>query len=431
MLVKRGVLEELSDAKSPVNLWNLFMISEMPAVVHSIKPSPEGINSRRLLPVLDSEKAIPFFLIAITFLLRLFFCTRAPDDSSDLFRHLGFTSHFFENPSLFYQLKAGQFPTEFWSQFWSEQGYIYPPAALLFFSLFGTLGIGLFWVKLSLTLCDLASGILIGRASSWWAAVLVFSAPVSVWYTSHEGQYESLVSLLVIITILSVRSGRWIAAGAVFMLALQTKQLAILLTPYLVFEILHCRQPNRLLAGKGFIIGFVAAFLPFIPFYYWRPDLWFLPLQSQANLLNPFYWPLGTSMTAMAHFDGCSYLRILWDAIVSIGSLAVLALFLAGAKRGEFRARLLQALPVISFWLLIKSMAWVMSWYMIVLSGLTFALWRYRKWMILLFAFYWLQCGQQVSRCIGDDDHEDDESVAFFHQSLWHGDYRAQGPDLP
>ena len=68
MLVKRGVLEELSDAKSPVNLWNLFMISEMPAVVHSIKPSPEGINSRRLLPVLDSEKAIPFFLIAITFL---------------------------------------------------------------------------------------------------------------------------------------------------------------------------------------------------------------------------------------------------------------------------------------------------------------------------------------------------------------------------
>ena len=127
-----------------------------------------------------------FFMIAfaLTMLIRLAYCAEAPEDSSDLYRHLGFTSHFWENPAAFYWLMPWQFPHEFWSQFWTEVGYIYPPLALLFFAIFGGLGFGLFWVKLALTLFDLGSSILIARATSWWAGLLVFSAPVTVWYLS-------------------------------------------------------------------------------------------------------------------------------------------------------------------------------------------------------------------------------------------------------
>jgi hypothetical protein len=77
------------------------------------------------------------------------------------------------------------------------------------------------------------------------------------------------------------------------------------------------------------------------------------------------------------------------------------------------------------FWAMIKSLAWAMNWYMIFLPGFTFALWRHRRWMILLLAFYWLQCGQQVASYAGDDDPEDPADITRFHDALWHYDYRA------
>ena len=371
-----------------------------------------------------SGTSLRVFLAAsvATFLFRLYYCTQAPVDTSDLYRHLGFTSHFWENPSAFYWLKPWHFPHEFWSQLWTEVGYMYPPVALLFFASFGVLGIGLFWVKLALTLFDLGSAYLIGRATSWWAGLLVFTAPVTVWYTSHEGQYESMVTFLVVLAVLSARNGRWFWCGASFMLALQTKQLALLITPYLLYEIFLRRhlQPRR--AVGGFLIGFLVAFLPFVPFYSWRHDLWLLPLQNQENLLNPFYWPFFWRKAAMAHFEEVSDLRIIWNELVTTIPLMILVFFVV---RGSWWRRFPQALPSITFWVMIKSMAWVMNWYVILIPGLTLALWRHRRWLLLLLVFYWLQCGQQVASYVGDDDHEEEETITRFQESIWHRDYRA------
>jgi len=365
-----------------------------------------------------------FFMIAfaLTMLIRLAYCAEAPEDSSDLYRHLGFTSHFWENPAAFYWLMPWQFPHEFWSQFWTEVGYIYPPLALLFFAIFGGLGFGLFWVKLALTLFDLGSSILIARATSWWAGLLVFSAPVTVWYTSHEGQYESMVTFFVVLAVISARNGRWVWTGASFMLALQTKQLSLLIAPYLLYEIFLRRhlQPSR--AIFGFLGGFFGAFLPFIPFYLWRHDLWLLPLQNQENLFNPFYWPFFWRKGVLNHFEDVSRLRLIWNEVVTTAPLIILGLFLA---RGSFLRRVPQALPSIAFWVMIKSMSWVMNWYVILIPGLTLALWRHRRWIAALLIFYWLQCGQQVSSYVGDDDREEEDSITRFQESIWHRDYRA------
>jgi hypothetical protein len=76
---------------------------------------------------------------------------------------------------------------------------------------------------------------------------------------------------------------------------------------------------------------------------------------------------------------------------------------------------------------MLKSLSWVMNWYLILIPALTFALWRHRRWMVLLLALYWLQCGQQVASYIGDDDPEEPATVERFRQVLWYGDYRASG----
>ena len=365
-----------------------------------------------------------FFIVAfaVTLVIRLAYCAQAPDDSSDLYRHLGFTSHFWDNPSAFYWLKPWQFPHEFWCQFWTEVGYIYPPLALLFFAIFGGFGVGLFWVKFALTLFDLGSAYLIGRATSWWAGLLVFSAPVTIWYTSHEGQYESMVTFFVVLAVLSARNGRWGWTGASFMLALQTKQLSLLIAPYLLYEIFLRRhlQPRR--AIFGFLGGFVGAFLPFIPFYLWRHDLWLLPLQNQENLLNPFYWPFFWKKGVLDHFEDISRLRLVWNEVVTTMPLIILGFFLI---RGSFPRRVPQALPSIAFWVMIKSMAWVMNWYVILIPGLTLALWRHRRWMVVLLIFYWLQCGQQVASYVGDDEQESDTTITRFQESIWRCDYRS------
>jgi hypothetical protein len=371
-----------------------------------------------------SGKALVFFILAfvITLLIRLAYCAQAPGDSSDLYRHLGFTSHFWENPAAFYWLQPWQFPHEFWSQFWTEIGYIYPPLALLFFAIFGGLGAGLFWVKLALTLFDLGSSFLIARATSWWAGLLVFSAPVTVWYTSHEGQYESMVTFFVILAVLSARNGKWFWAGASFMLALQTKQLALLIAPYLLYEIFLRRHLQPRKAVMGFLGGFLGAFFPFIPFYVWRHDLWLLPLQNQDNLFNPFYWPFFWKKAALDHFQDVSRLRMVWNEVVTTAPLIILGLFVV---RGFFLRRFPQALPSMAFWLMIKSMAWVMNWYVILIPGLTLALWRHRRWFLVLMIFYWLQCGQQVGSWVGDDDREENDTVTHFQEYIWHCDYRA------
>ena len=62
-----------------------------------------------------SAKACFALAFAVTLLVRIYYCTQAPIDTSDLYRHLGFTSHFLENPKAFYWLMPSQFPHEFWS----------------------------------------------------------------------------------------------------------------------------------------------------------------------------------------------------------------------------------------------------------------------------------------------------------------------------
>lgn len=334
----------------------------------------------------------PAFLTVL--LIRMLFCTSVPFETSDLYRQLGFASHLFGNLAGFYRLDPADFAGEAWTECWPEHGYIYPPLCLLFFAFFGSLGIGMFWVKLVLTACDAASSWIIGRNTSWWAALIVFSAPAGVWYTSHEGEIEALVTLFVVISLFAARGGSWTISGASFLLALQTKQLSLLLLPALLHEAFQLPPGERGRAAVRFGGGVLGALIPFLPFYHWRPDLWLLPLSNQGIPFNPFHWPLTLQGGLPEHFRKFHPFLLVWDGIIGTLPLLLLLMFLAGRS---FRERLPQALPSLGFWGLIKTANWVMNWYVNMLPGLTAALWRHPRWMLLLLGCYWLQFGQQAA----------------------------------
>jgi hypothetical protein len=360
---------------------------------------------------------IPLFIAVLA--LRILFCTQPPLDTTDLFRHLGFTSHFYENPQGFYYLKPEYFSGELWALNWPETVYIYPPLTLLFFSFFGKLGIGFFWVKLALTFCDVLTTILIGKSTSWVASMLIFAAPASIWYTSHEGQYECLTNLLVVLSILFARLGKWKCAGAFFMLALQTKQLAIFIFPYLIFEALIRPSRQRVSAFFGMIHGLNIIFLVFLPFYYWRHDLWLLPLKGQIANCNPFFWPVVWNQTSMiSHFG--EHPQIFWNSVVTMLPLCLIALLLI---QGNFWRKLPQVLPLVGFYSLLKSLSWAMYWYMNMVPGFALAISRYKLTMILILITNCFVCKDMISIARYDLKNQSSVVRECFKRCIWCCDY--------
>ena len=363
---------------------------------------------------------IPLFIAVLA--LRIFYCVQAPLSTSDLFRHLGFTSHLFDDPKHFYYLVPTQFSSELWASNWASTVYIYPPVILLFFSLFAKLGLGFFWVKLVLTLTDVLTCILIGRSTCWIAAILFFVSPVSVWFSSHEGQYESLVNFLVVISVISARKGAWKTAGIAFMLALQAKQFGLLIFPYLIFEVFNRDKSKQLRSIKGLVIGILIGFVPFLPFYYWRSDILLLPFEAKIAGYNPFFWPILWNHSAvLAHFAGHTTPRILFNATTTLLPLILIGFLLL---RGRFWWKLPQALPAVSFYCILKSLGWGMCWYLNMVPGLVLAMWRHRVTVILILIIncFTFKDYFEIIRC--DRLNQDPKIKQYYERLIWFADYQ-------
>lgn len=117
---------------------------------------------------------IVLFCLALTY--RIYACFQVPLVTTDVLRHLGYASHALDNNFAIYKTSAMEFEPEVWTSLaWSDQTYIYPPVTLLFFYLFSIFHLGIFWVKLTLTLVDLTCAYLFYKRISMVAAILFFS----------------------------------------------------------------------------------------------------------------------------------------------------------------------------------------------------------------------------------------------------------------
>lgn len=311
------------------------------------------------------------FGIALTY--KIYACFQVPTVTTDVIRHLGYASHALENNFAIYTTKAEDFIPESWTRFYSKQTYIYPPTTLIFFYIFSVFHLGIFWVKAVLTLIDIGCAYLFYKHVSKLAALLSFCLPLSLFYTSHEGQFEILQTLFIILNAISVRQQRWRLAGFWFAISVQVKQFGVLILPWILYEMWsnrHKEHQSFVQIGLMFFQGLILGFLPFLPFYVQTPWLLLLPItEGSDRIYNPFAWNLLNPLR-----DGQWW--IVWSILFSYAPLIVLLIVSVIAWKNRKFAVSISTVPLILFWFINKSLKWANFWYAIVAPGYLFCLSR-------------------------------------------------------
>jgi peptide/nickel transport system substrate-binding protein/microcin C transport system substrate-binding protein len=365
----------------------------------------------------------------MVFVYRMWLCSQAPEDTSDLFRNLGYSSHLMQVGSSLYSTSPSDFKGEFWTQFWGDQSYIYPPVTLTFFSLFSVTGAGLFFIKAFLTILDFISAAIIGALAGPLFGLLVFSAPVALWYTSHEGQFESLLNFTLLLAAFFSFRKKWGKAGFSWVLALQVKQFAVLLAPYFISEIIRSPKDLRWSAAKKFVFGSVIGLIPFLPFYMNKPDLYLLPLRTQQFKFNPFAW----NFTDSTLFGWNPQWLINWNAVTTYGILVALCVYLGtmmwiGKIKIQKLNLFLDVSPLALFLSLLKTLTWAQFWYMICAPALCFPFLRFRKFLFALLVLLWIQDGRSLALLTGPafGVREYQQTIDRFQGCIWKCDYQQQ-----
>jgi hypothetical protein len=345
-------------------------------------------TARKKLSVFD-RWALLLFAIALSY--KIYACFQVPAVTSDVLRHLGYSSHAFENNFALYTTKAKDFMPEIWIKNWSDQPYIYPPTTLLFFYVFSALKLGIFWVKAALTFIDIGCTYLFYKHISTLAALLFFCAPVSLWYTSHEGQFEILQTLFIILTAISVRKHKWLLSGFWLALSVQVKLFGVLIFPWMFYEMWQYRNERGqsfFRVGLKVFQGLILGFLPFLAFYIRSPWLLFSPIINGSNhIYNPFAW----NLLNPAQFGWNPKWLIVWNALFSYIPFAIMIIVCIVAWRNRKFSTSVSTIPLILFWFITKSLKWGQFWYSIVAPGFLFCLSR-KPLIHLLLLLYLMQC---------------------------------------
>ncbi len=240
-----------------------------------------------------NNKKLFFFLFIVLItagaLLRLYYCFLPPLYTTDLLRNLGFGVAFWEWGFKVYDLTAFDL-SPLASQFlWPNHHYTYPAVTLLFFALLSGIWPSVIFGKLVFTGFDAVNSWLMYKATGdRWIAVLYWLNPISVWYTSREGQFESFVVFWMVLSLLLLYKKKPWAFGCLS-LAIQTKLFPVFLVPYFMSR-MSWKNPKRLLreigwGAAGFIPSLVAVF---------QCDYLMLFLEpGYIPRYNPISWTLG------------------------------------------------------------------------------------------------------------------------------------------
>jgi hypothetical protein len=348
----------------------------------------------RLISNIRASILVPALTFSVICIYRVSLCLQPPTETSDLYRNLGYSAQLFTRGFDIYKSVAGEFSTQLWAQFWPMDSFIYPPAILCFFSVFAGAGLGLFWVKLTFTIVDLISSWLISREFGLAAGLITFAAPISLWFTSHEGQFESLVCLCLILGATFVRHERWGWAGFILLIGFQIKFFTVLLAPWLIYQYALLPREKRERAFAHFLLGAGLAIIPFVGFYIASPDIFLRPFFNQTKSYNPFY----ANFFNTKQFTWQPMWLNVWDSGSTYLEIFLLAIFMFGRPRRE---RVAQASPFMVFLILLKSLHWGQFWYTAVTPGFVNILRQSRKWVFIFLVVYFIHEGRSLSQLVG------------------------------
>ena len=232
---------------------------------------------------------------------------------------------------------------------WSNLPYNYPVITLIFFSAVAAILPTMFFVRLCLTMLEGLSALFIyGTTGERWLGLLYWASPLSIWWTSREGQFEALQNVLVFLALYLLKR-RPMIAFFVLGLAVQVKLSALLLLPVFVLGVPRS-APRQMLACLG---GFVASLLPTAIASFYYPVV--AQIQYSAPLrYNPYYWNFLNRPMFKWNPDWMIWFN-------QIGSYGILALLLVWFFRGKNRAAYLA--PIL-FLVACKWHRNVQFWYM-------------------------------------------------------------------
>lgn len=371
------------------------------------------------------EKPLFIFAVALVLAARFNFCFQVPTRTTDTFRHIGYTSHLWTHGPAIYKTRASDFKPEAWASNWGEVGYIYPPFTLVFFSLFSLFGAGIAWAKLAFTFCDIGSAYLLAEHSSKWMGLLLLSMPSMVWWTSHEGQFESVHLLLMILCCHFALRGRFLPAGVFLGLGIQTKLFSVLLLPFLAVEIYKDRSKLKE-RFKFLSLGVAVAFAPFLPFYFSKPTILLMPFRENTTLaFNPFAWNFLDSR----YFKYMPAWLIGWNAFFS--DLIVVLLVLMMIRQRAIWQRWIATLTPLGFWVVVKSLRWAHFWYPIQFPALLFPFKGRIFATFLVLTFFLDASGAAYTLGIEHGRKEFADKVEQMKRCLLKCDYKQLATDRP
>lgn len=321
-----------------------------------------------------SSLNLSFYLLVSAYLLilagRLYLTTRPPINSTDLLRYLGFGREFWTYGLTIYDYTPRQFGDTPYSNIWADIQFIYPAIAMFFFAAISGIWPSLFFARLVLSLLELVNAGLVTRLTGdRWYGLLYFLNPVSLWWISHEGQYEPLVAFLTLLALLYLaRRSPW--SYGWLGLAIQAKYWPGVLLPYFLWQ---DRRPRSL-------VFLAVSFIPSLLFVLFSVYIFhIIGSDTMAQNCNPFLWNVMD--------DTKSCWTPMWHLLVYAGATyGILLVGLAGLVRDWHRPQQRWAyLGLLLFVLYYKSINWAAAWYLVMFGvfGVPIES-RWVRWTILL-----------------------------------------------
>lgn len=319
----------------------------------------------------------PFYLLACAYILillgRIYLTTQPPINSTDLLRYMGFGKEFWTYGLEIYNYTPRDFGNTPYSNLWPDLQFIYPAMAMLFCAAVAGIWPSLFFAKLVLTLIELTNGLLIARISGDKVyGLFYFLNPVSIWWISHEGQYEALVALFTLLALLHLTlrtawSYGWLG------LAIQSKYWPGVLLPYFL------SQERRLRPLVIFILTFVPSVL-FALFSRYVFHIFSSP--AMAAGCSAFIWNIADD----TKICGTPLWQLIIYAVATYGTLLVVVTGIIMDRRSP--ERMLTYVGLLSFIVYYKSITWATSWYLLMFAIFAVPIRRpWIRWAVLLLSF--------------------------------------------
>ena len=263
--------------------------------------------------------------------LRFYHCSQLPVNTGDITRHIYYGLYVEQKGLYAAGISLVELDPHLKKISWSSLPYNYPIVTLMFFTIVVKLSPTIFFAKFVLTLIEALNSLLIYKYSKQRLLALIYwASPISIWWVSHEGQFEPLQSAFVI-SALWMLPRRKPLAFILLALAIQVKLLAVLLFPYFLLQARREKLGNLTLPLTAFAIGCLPTV--FTMFHY--PVISQILSTGTTLKYNPYYWNIfncsmfGWNSVSLIIIDQLSSYGILFFLIYCIFKLGDVKSFIA------------------------------------------------------------------------------------------------------